>query len=312
MTIPTLPGADRIDLMASFIRIVQSGSLSAAARQLGTSQPTVSRRLQTLERLLGVKLLQRSTHGMQLTEEGARCLEHAQALVANWQAMEAHLRGPADRPLGQLRVLVPHAYGQEQLVHPLMDYLRAYPEVNVEWILTDSPPNFIADGIDCAVRVGMVEDLSAVAIRIAHVRRIVVAAPALLPPGQQGIATPADLAELPWLAASTFYRRDLTLQRVDQPGDTAHLDIAPRFTSENLYALRTAARSGLGACVVSAWLVDDDIRAGRLLHLLPDWEAAPMPISIVYPYASFYPAKLRLFVDAMRAAIPHMPGMRLA
>ena len=140
MTNPVLPGSDRIDLMLSFLRIVEAGSLSAAAQQLGTSQPTMSRRLQALERLLGVKLLQRSTHGMQLTEEGQCCFEHARALVGHWQAMEADLRGPAVHPRGQLRVVVPHAYGQEQLVRPLAQYLRQFPEVSVEWMLIDRPP----------------------------------------------------------------------------------------------------------------------------------------------------------------------------
>lgn len=303
-------GSDRIDLMLSFLRIVEAGSLSAAAQQLGTSQPTMSRRLQALERLLGVKLLQRSTHGMQLTEEGGRCFEHARELVGHWQAMEADLRGPADQPRGTLRVVVPHAYGQEQLVRPLMRYLRRHPEVNVEWMLSDRPPNFVADGIDCAIRVGMVEDLSAVAIRIAQVRRIVIAAPSALPLGAGLPRSPAELAQLPWLAASIFYRRELTLQRVDEPGRQSLIEIAPRLSTDNLYALLSAARDGLGLGVVSAWLVDDDLRLGRLLHLLPEWEAAPQPVSIVYPYAKFYPAKLRHFVEAMREAIPHMPGMR--
>ena len=310
MTNPVLPGSDLIDLMLSFLRIVEAGSLSAAAQQLGTSQPTMSRRLQTLERLLGVKLLQRSTHGMQLTEEGQRCFEHARALVGHWQAMEADLRGPADHPRGQLRVVVPHAYGQEQLVRPLAQYLRQFPEVSVEWMLIDRPPNFVADGVDCAIRVGMVEDLSSVAIRLADVRRIVVAAPSALPEGSRLPQTPAELMQLPWLAASLFYRRELLLQRVDEPDRQSLLEIAPRLTTDNLYALLSAAREGLGLCVVSAWLVDDDLRSGRLLHLLPQWEAVPQPVSIVYPYAKFYPAKLRHFVEIMRAAIPHMPGMR--
>lgn len=308
MTIHLPAGSDRIDLMLSFQRMVEAGSLSAAAQQLGTSQPTMSRRLQTLERLLGVKLLQRSTHGMQLTEEGQRCFAHAQELVARWQTMEADLRGPADQPRGTLRVAVPHAYGQEQLVHPLARYLQLYPLVNVEWTLHDRQPNFVADGIDCAIRVGMVEDLSAVAIRAAQVRRIVVAAPSVL----QGrtLQSPADLASLPWLAASIFYRNELLLQRVDAPATQQLLEIAPRLTTDNLYALLTAARQGLGLGVVSAWLVDEDLRQGRLQHVLPQWEAAPQPVSIVYPHARFYPAKLRHFVEIMREAIPHMPGMR--
>ena len=95
-TLPALqPGADRIELMQTFVRIVEAGSLSAAAKQLGTSQPTVSRRLQALERSLGIKLLQRSTHVMKLTEDGERCFAHAKALLDDWRAMEDDLRGTA-------------------------------------------------------------------------------------------------------------------------------------------------------------------------------------------------------------------------
>ena len=120
------PGADRIELMQTFVRIVEAGSLSAAAQQLGTSQPTVSRRLQALERSLGIKLLQRSTHVMKLTEDGDRCFAHAKALLEDWRAMEDDLRGTADTPRGTLRVLAPHAFGQDQFIAPLMAYLRRY------------------------------------------------------------------------------------------------------------------------------------------------------------------------------------------
>ena len=307
------PGSDRLELMSSFIRIVEAGSLSAAAQQLGTSQPTMSRRLQTLERLLGTKLLQRSTHGMQLTEGGARCFENARQLVAQWHEMEADLRGPHEQPRGNLRVLVPHAFGQDQLVAPLAAFLRSCPEVNVEWRLDDRSPNFVAEGVDCAIHVGPLEDItgqSVVTVPLAQVRRIAVAAPSLLAGGQIDTRqSPAQLEALPWLAISTFYRRELQFQRVDDAESKHAIQIAPRFITDNLYALRAAAIEGLGACVASAWLVHEDIQAGRLTALAPQWEVAPLPVSILYPYASFYPARLRRFVDAMKDALPHIPGM---
>ncbi|QIL70799.1 LysR family transcriptional regulator [Diaphorobacter sp. HDW4B] len=313
MTDASQPGSDRLELMSSFIRIVEAGSLSAAAQQLGTSQPTMSRRLQTLERLLGTKLLQRSTHGMQLTEGGARCFENARQLVAQWHEMEADLRGPREQPRGNLRVMVPHAFGQDQLVAPLAAFLRSCPEVNVEWRLDDRSPNFVAEGVDCAIHVGPLEDItgqSVVTVPLAQVRRIAVAAPPLLADGRIDTReSPAQLEALPWLAISTFYRRELQFQRVDDANSKHTIQIAPRFITDNLYALRAAAIEGLGACVASAWLVHEDIQAGRLMALAPQWEVAPLPVSILYPYASFYPARLRRFVDAMKAALPHIPGM---
>ena len=290
--------ADRFELMETFVRIVDAGNLSAAASQLGTTQPTVSRRLQALERSLGVKLLRRSTHSMTLTEDGQRCLERARELLANWHAFEADLRGDGDDPEGTLRVIAPHAFGQQQLVAPLADYLARYPRVNVEWLLHDRRPDFIAEGIDCAILVGDVGDQNVVAIRLAEVPRIVVAAPALaasLPVDQ----TPADLARLPWLAMRPYYRTEVALTSIAGGGD-ARFPISPRMSTDSLYALRTAALMGVGVAIVSAWLVADDIAQGRLVHLAPPWRAAPLPVWLVYPQARFYPARLRRFLDVIR------------
>lgn len=300
---------DRIELMQTFVRIVEAGSLSAAAVQMGATQPTVSRRLQALERSLGIKLLQRSTHAMQLTEDGARCFARAKDLLGRWEAFEADLRGSHDVPEGTLRVVVPHAFGQQQLVTPLAEYLGRYPRVAVEWLLHDRTPDFIADGIDCAVHVGAVQDSALVAIQIAEVPRIVVAAPSVLgaaaapsvPPALP--RQPADLADLPWLALRTYYRNEVLLVHAD--GTPHRLAIQPRMGTDSLFALRSAALLGLGVAVVSAWVVADDVAQGRLLHLLPDWFAEPLPVYLVYPYAQFYPAKLRRFTDLLRTALVH-------
>lgn len=289
---------DRIELMQTFVRIVEAGSLSAAAAQMGATQPTVSRRLQALERSLGIKLLQRSTHAMQLTEDGARCFDRAKELLGRWEAFESDLRGSHDLPEGTLRVMAPHAFGQQQLIAPLARYLRQYPRVAVEWLLHDGTPNFISDGIDCAIHVGTVEDPAVVAVKMAEIPRIVVAAPSLL-----GDAPPpthaSQLAALPWLALRTFYRNDITLQH--SSGEQLRLPLQPRISTDSLFALRNAALMGLGICVASAWAVADDVKAGRLLHLLPEWHAAPLPMYLLYPYAQFYPAKLRRFSDIVRA-----------
>ena len=295
--------ADRFELMETFVRIVDAGSLSAAAAQLGTTQPTVSRRLQALERSLGVRLLRRSTHSMTLTEDGQRCLERARELLASWHAFEADLRGAGDEPEGTLRVIAPHAFGQQQLVTPLAEYLARYPKVNVEWLLHDRRPDFVTEGIDCAIQVGAVDDQAVVAIRIAEVPRIVVGAPSLvatLPPRQ----SLDDLARLPWLAMRPYYRTEVALASLEGDGD-ARFPIVPRMSTDSLYALRTAALMGVGAAIASAWLVADDIAQGRLLHLAPQWRAAPLPVWLVYPQARFYPARLRRFLDVIRTHAAH-------
>lgn len=297
---------DRIELMRTFVRIVETGSLSAAARQLNTSQPTISRRLQSLERLLGLRLMQRSTHVMKLTEEGERCFAYARDLVDRWQIAETDLRGAKDKPRGLLRVLVPHAFGQDQLIAPLSSYLTLYPDVRVEWLLQDREPDFIAEGIDCAIHMGAVTDPNVIAIHMADVIRIAVAAPALLPAGWQNQAS--DLPSLPWLALKTFYQHEVRLTNL-ATGDEEQFAIEPRLSTDSLYALRNAAFHGLGAAIVSAWLVQEDLETGRLVHLAPAWRAPSLPIYMVYPYDRHYPAKLGRFIELVKATLPTLTGM---
>lgn len=313
---PSLPpGAvtgDRIELMQTFVCIVEAGSLSGAAARLGTTQPTISRRLQTLERSLGLRLLQRTTHAMRLTVDGERCFARAKELLTSWAAFESELRGAGDEPEGTLRVVVPHAFGQERLIQPLADYLRRYPRMSVEWLLHDdrAVQDYIAAGIDCAIQVGEVADPGLVAIRLSEVPRIVVAAPSVL----NGGAIPenvTDLVNLPWLALRTFYRNEVTLTHLET-GETGSVAIRPVMSTDSLYALRSAALLGLGACVGSAWVLADDLASGRLVHLAPQWQAAPLPVSLAYPYARFYPARLRRFVEIMREATPSILAATVA
>ncbi len=309
MTETNLSGIDRIELMQTFIRIVEAGSLSGAAARLGTSQPTISRRLQTLERLLGLKLLQRTTHIMKLTDDGERCYSHAKELVASWNAMEDDLRAATDEPRGLLRVLVPHAFGQDQLIKPLKDYLYRYPKMSVEWTLNDRRPDFIAEGIDCAIQVGAVTDPSVVAILLAEVPRIVVAAPELL--NNKPLPThPEQLLDFHWIALNSFYRNEVVLSHKTN-GEIQRFSIEPQLSTDSLYALRNAALAGLGAGIASTWVISDDLAQGRLVHLAPDWHGLPLPIYLVYPHASFYPARLRAFLDIMRQAMPSLAGTQL-
>jgi DNA-binding transcriptional LysR family regulator len=302
--------ADRIELMETFVRIVEAGSLSAAALQMGATQPTVSRRLQALERSLGLRLLQRSTHAMTLTADGERCYEGAKELIASWKAFESELRGADDEPEGLLRVIAPHAFGQQLLVGPLSDYMRAHPRVTVEWLLhdstqdrtQDSTPDFVGEGIDCAIQVGEVTDPSVVAIKLSEVPRIVVAAPSLM----AGRAMPVharELAGLPWLSARNFYRTEVLLSHVDT-GEAHRVSFRPRFTTDSFYALRSATVRGIGIGLMSTWMLADEIAAGRLVQLAPQWRAAALPVHLIYPPSRFHPARLRRFVEAMRAALP--------
>lgn len=290
---------DRIELLQTFVRIVEGGSLSAAAQRLNTTQPTVSRRLQALERHFGVRLLRRSTHAATLTPDGERCLAMARSLIDEWDAMQEELRGSRRAASGTLKVLVPHALGQEQLVAPLAQYLRAHPEVHVEWLLADRQADFVAEGIDCAIQVGEVRDPNVVAVPLFELPRIVIGAPALLE-HHKAPRTPEQLRELPWLALQTYYRDRVVLHPVGG-GAAQRFDIRPRLRTDSLYALRSAVLAGLGVAVVSAWLVTEDLREGRLVHLVPDWRAEPLPVQLVYPPARFQAARLRRFLEIVKA-----------
>lgn len=304
----TAASTDRIELMQTFIRIVESGSLSAAAHQLGTTQPTISRRLQALEQRLGLKLILRSTHGLKLTDDGERCYAQARQLVATWHALEDELTGTHDDPVGTLRVRAPHAFGQDQLIAPLVDYLQRYPRLNVEWMLNDRTPDFISENVDCAIQVGAPGDPSVVAVLLAEVPRFVVAAPALLA-AHPAVQQVHELPQLPWLALTSFYHNEIALQHT-RDGQTVNLAIAPRLASDSLYAVRKAALAGMGVAVVSSWVVQEDLARGALVQLLPAWQAPPLPVWLTYPWASYYPARLRHFFAMIRDVMPQLTGTR--
>jgi transcriptional regulator, LysR family len=293
--------------MRTFIRIVESGSLSAAARQLETTQATISRRLQSLESLLGAKLILRSTHAMKLTDDGERCYQHARQVVDAWLALEDELQLTDDQPVGTLRVRAPHAFGQEQLLMPLIGFLAEHPQLSVEWMLNDKNVDFMSDNIDCAIRVGAEVDPATVSVLLAEVPRCTVASPELLAKFPT-ITHPQMMSTLPWIAISTFYQHDVTLRRQEE---SATFSLVPRLSTDSLYVAKNAALAGLGIAIVSSWTVEEDLAQGRLVELLPDWQAAALPVHLVYPWARYYPTRLRKFLDLMRDVMPKIAGMQL-
>lgn len=297
---------DRVELMRTFIRIVESGSLSAAARQLETTQATISRRLQSLESLLGAKLILRSTHAMKLTDDGERCYQHARQVVDAWLALEDELQLTDDQPVGTLRVRAPHAFGQEQLLMPLIGFLSDHPQLSVEWMLNDKNVDFMSDNIDCAIRVGAEVDPATVSVLLAEVPRCTVASPELLAKFPE-ITHPQTMSALPWIAISTFYQHDVTLRRNEE---SVTFSLVPRLSTDSLYVAKNAALAGLGIAIVSSWTVEEDLAQGRLVELLPEWQAAALPVHLVYPWARYYPTRLRKFLDLMRDVMPKIAGMQ--
>lgn len=209
-------GQDRLALLQTFLRVAEAGSFSAAAQQLATTQPTVSRRVQMLESLLGARLVERSTRGLRLTEEGERCAAQAQDLIDGWQSLAEELDG-GDELAGTLRLRVPHAFGQSQLIDPLAAFLTRHPRVSVEWMLQDQLPDFSRENVDCSLLVGEISQPNLIATQLAEVPRVLVAAPALAKKLPKGLdrKSPEEIAALlgaqPWLALLAFYRDGIDL-----------------------------------------------------------------------------------------------------
>ncbi|EPS3434324.1 LysR family transcriptional regulator [Enterobacter mori] len=298
---------DRVELMRTFVRIVETGSLSATARQLSTTQATVSRRLQSLETLLGARLLLRTTHATRLTDDGERCYQHARRVIDSWLALEDEVGQAEDEPVGVLRVRAPHAFGQEQLLKPLTEFLQRYPQLSVEWMLNDKSVDFLSDNIDCAIRVGAEVDPATVSVQLAEVPRSIVASPALLARFPK-VSKPEDLQALPWIAISTFYQRHVEL--FDGAAQPTRIAITPRLSTDSLYVARNTALTGLGVALVSSWTVKEDIQEGRLIPLLPEWQPTALPVHLVYPWSRYYPARLRRFLEMMKQVMPGIAGMR--
>jgi len=307
-------GQDRLALLQTFLRVAEAGSFSAAAQQLATTQPTVSRRVQMLESLLGARLVERSTRGLRLTEEGERCAAQAQDLIDGWQSLAEELDG-GDELAGTLRLRVPHAFGQSQLIDPLAAFLTRHPRVSVEWMLQDQLPDFSRENVDCSLLVGEISQPNLIATQLAEVPRVLVAAPALAKKLPKGLdrKSPEEIAALlgaqPWLALLAFYRDGIDLTASKGEG-RMHVSFRPRLGTDSLFALIESARRGLGLALVSQWAVMDDLAQGRLVRLLPDWCASPLPISLVYPSRRLQPARLRAFLQVMREVIPTMRGIR--
>lgn len=279
---------DRLVLLATFARIAERGSLSAAARDLGVSQPSVSRQLAALEALLGVTLVTRTTHALALTPDGADVLADARRMLAEWEGLAERLSDAG--PRGTLRVVVPVALGQRGLMDTALAFAREHPAVSIEWRLTDSPIRFAEEGCDVWVRVGAVPDETLVVREIARVERLVVAAPDLA-----AMHANEPLERWPWLALGPFEGSRIVLHG---DGERAFA-VAPRLATDSIAALLEAVRAGLGAAILPLWLVRDALVDGTLVDAAPDLRAARLPVNVAVATGARRPARVERFVEAV-------------
>ncbi|QRK06261.1 LysR family transcriptional regulator [Archangium violaceum] len=296
---------DRFQSMAVFTRVVASGSLSKAGRELGMSPAGVSHHLRALEDWLGARLLNRTTRRLSLTEVGtgfhARCvriLEEVEEARSAVDALQA-------TPRGLLRVNAPITFGMRHLSPAIADYLAAHPEMAIDIALSDRRVDLLEEGIDVAIRIGVLADSSLVARRLAPSRSVLCAAPAYVERFGSP-SSPADLVHHQCLEY-TYRSTPGEWRFVGPEGKEESVSIRGRLTATNGELLRIAALRGLGLTLAPTFIVGEDLAAGRLVCLMPGYEPAEVAIHAVYPQGRHLSAKVRSFVDFLAARFGKEP-----
>jgi DNA-binding transcriptional LysR family regulator len=291
---------DRIDAIMAFVLAAEEGSLAAAARRLGRSPASVTRAIAFLEQNAGVRLLQRTTRAVRLTEAGGPYLASCRRVLAELEQADLLASGQRGSPSGLLNVTAPLLFGRLH-VRPLVEaYLQAWPEARVNLLLLDRVVHLVDEGMDVAVRIGHLPDSSLIAVRVGVLRRIVVASPAYLaahPP----LRTPVDLQAHECIefaqsdgghAWSFAGRRDA--------------EVKPRLVVNAAEAAVASAVEGHGVTRVLSYQAEAELRSGALVRVLHDFEPPPLPVHIVYPENRLIAAKTREFIDMA------VPGLRAA
>ncbi|MGF1543189.1 MAG: LysR family transcriptional regulator [Parvularculaceae bacterium] len=292
-----MTNADRIDLLRTLSRVVSEGSLNRAAGRLGVSQPSVSRRLKQLEDLVGARLVHRTTHDLSVTDEGRRLLLAAADIVGRWEAALDEVRD--DEPQGLLRVAAPVGLGQAALVDAAAAFLAAHPKVELDWRLTDGAVDLMAGEADVWIKIGAVADDRLAVRRLARVERLIVADGTL-------VARAADWRGLPLIALTPFHAGFVEL--VDADGGVHRHEPRVAMRTDNIEAVRRAARQGAGVAVLPRWMVADDLDAGRLVDAAAPLRAPSLDVTLAFAPERGRPKRLRTFVEAMSAAFSHEGG----
>lgn len=282
---------DRFQELTVFVRAADSGSFSAAARDLGLSQPSVSRIISDLEERLGIKLLLRSTRRVVPTEAGVAFLQRARQILYDLDDADESARN-TDSLRGVLRVALPSILCIKVLVPGLPAFLVAHPQLKIEFLTSDNMQDLVADGVDVAIRFGKMSDSGFGARKLASLERVLVAAPAYLAArgtpaapqdllGHDLIVGPLISATWPW----TFAHENETLS----------LKVEPRFLYNSAEAAIASARHGLGLARASALMCKEELESGQLVRVLPEYRLEPVDLHAVFPAGRLPSQKVRLF-----------------
>jgi DNA-binding transcriptional LysR family regulator len=294
---------DRFHLMQLFVRIVDSGSFSAVAREMDMIQPTVSKQLTALEGKLGVRLLNRTTRKLSLTEAGREYYERCKRILDDVQEMESEVSDLQNRPTGTLRVNAPMAFGQLYLLPLTIQFRRKYPDLAIDLSLNDRYIDLVQEGFDVAINFGELEDSQLVARHVGSSAHICVASPAYLADRGRP-AAPSNLKSHNCITYTYTFGNEW---RFDGPEGAQAIRVFGDFRANSGLTIRAAALEGIGIANVPAFLVREDIETGRLIQVLGEFGPSPVKISAVYPSARLVSRKVKLFVDYMRQEFLRIP-----
>jgi DNA-binding transcriptional LysR family regulator len=283
---------DRLDAMTAFVAVADSQGFALAARRLGLSPSAVTRLVAALEERLSIRLLQRTTRSVTLTDAGARYLARARRILADVGEAEDAAQAERTEPTGRFVVTAPVMFGRLNVMPLLSRFLALYPAVSGELTLSDRMANMVEEGIDVAVRIGNLEDSSFFVRKVGETRRVVIASPAYLAKHKRPRAPDA-------LAKRGHQIIQCTALNPTPSWELGGTDVpfAPGFVTNSADAAIAHAELGGGLTMVLAYQVIDRVRAGRLEVVLADFEPPPLPIHVVYPTTRLLSAKVRAFVD---------------
>lgn len=297
---------DRLTAMKTFLRVAETGSFSAAARDLGVGQPAVSKTVAQLEEALGARLVIRSTRRLALTEDGLRYLEAARVALEAVDAAEAAVAGRSAQPRGTVRLAASIAFGRLHLAPRLGRLFARHPDLNVELRLSDGFVDLIEDGVDVAVRIGALRDPGLVARRVGAMRRVTVARPDYW--DRRGRpARPEDLTGHDCLVYDGLSTGDVwTFGGPDGP---VTVRVKGRLRTTVSDAMREAVLAGLGVGVTPRWMWRDELRDGTLETALDAFEPTPRSINAVFPERRMISPKVRAVVDFLAEEFRRDPNL---
>ncbi len=296
---------DPLEGYATFAAVVDCGGFSAAALRLKVTKSAVSKQVSRLEERLGARLLNRTTRRLSLTEAGQAFHQHCLRILAEAEDAELAVSQLHASPRGLLRVSAPMSFGVTHLAPALCPFLARYPDLTLEVSYDDRLVDVLAEGVDVVVRITRLADSSLIARKVAPVRRVLAASPEYLE--QRGVPRqPSDLAAHDCLLY-TLQASANTWPLLHRDGSRADITISGRVRMNNGDALRAAAVAGLGIVYSPSFIIGEDMAAGRLVRVLPEWEGPEIALYAVYPPGRHLSAKVRAFVDYLVEAFGPEP-----